>query len=98
MRIAKKVVKEPLQNHIKVNVRELKTFDKFCEEMGNNIDADFCKELESELINCPECKVYYDTIKKTVQVYQICEEKNDINKKQEEKLFKILNLEKPQSS
>ena len=81
---------------VSIKVKELKTFKKFCEEMGNDIDKEFCKEIEEELQNCPECKVFYDTIKRTVQIYQNCEEKNELHKDGEERLFKILNLKKPE--
>ena len=86
---------EQLKNVDGIRLKELRTFDKFCQELGKDMDPDFCREIEDELQDCPECKVYYDTIKKTVQIYRICEEVEDLDHGREQRLFKVLDLEMP---
>lgn len=79
-----------------INMKEIYTFEKFCSEMGNDMDRDFCREIENELQECPECKFFYDTVRKTVQIYRVCEENSKLDPNREKRLFKVLNLEKPQ--
>jgi|GEM_PF-314712 len=86
---------DQLKNDRNIQMKELQTFDKFCRELGKDMDRDFCREIEDELQDCPECKVYYDTIRKTVQIYRICEEDEDLDESREKRLFKVLDLELP---
>lgn len=89
-------MKEYTKSMKELKLKELHTFDKFCAELGKDMDRDFCREIEDEIQDCPECKVYYDTIKRTVQIYRICEENSQLEKGREERLFKILDLEIPE--
>lgn len=60
--------------------------------MGEDFDAPACKEVLDHLNQCPTCKVYYDTIKKTVLLCQEndCAEKlpEDVN----QRLLEVLDL------
>ncbi len=65
---------------------------KICDIMGEDFDAPACKEVLDHLNQCPTCKVYYDTIKKTVLLCQEndCAEKlpEDVN----QRLLEVLDL------
>ena len=61
--------------------------------LDNNIDPLTCAELEKHLIDCPNCKVIVDTLKKTVYLYQ--QQEADINVPSEVRgrLYKVLSLD-----
>jgi len=62
--------------------------------MGEDFDNPACQEVLEHLKQCPTCKVYYDTTKKTVLLCREndCPEKlpDDVNNR----LLKVLNLDK----
>ncbi len=90
--------KHPAPEPVTIEVgQEMKTFEKFCQELGKDIDRDFCREIKTEIENCPQCKVYFDTIRRTVKLYQSCEENAAVDEVREDRLFKVLNLEKPKT-
>lgn len=65
---------------------------QICDLMGENFDDPACQEVLEHIKQCPTCKVYYDTLKKTVLLCQEndCPEKipQDVN----ERLMSILDL------
>jgi hypothetical protein len=65
---------------------------QICDIMGEDLDAPACQEVLRHLDDCPNCKVYYDTIKKTVHLCKEndCAEElpNDVN----QRLMKVLDL------
>jgi len=66
---------------------------QFCEMMGEDINSPACQEVMDHLKSCPTCKVYYDTIKKTVL---LCREIDCAEKVPEDvrfRLMKVLDLE-----
>lgn len=66
---------------------------QICELMGEDLDHPSCQEIMDHINNCPTCKVYYDTVKKTVLLCRDldCPEElpDDVNKR----LLKVLNLD-----
>jgi len=66
---------------------------QICDFMGEDLDGEACKEVQEHISACPTCKVYFDTVKKTVT---LCRE-NDADEKipddVNERLFKVLKLE-----
>lgn len=67
--------------------------EKLCALMGEDINAPACREMQEHISKCPTCKVYYDTIKKTVL---LCQE-NDCSEKLPDvvnnRLMKVLDLD-----
>lgn len=65
---------------------------KLCDLMGEDFNDPACKEMQEHIDKCPTCKVYYDTIKKTVLLCQendcLEELPDDVNKR----LMKVLDL------
>ena len=70
-----------------------KMVEQSCDFMGEDIDNPKCQEVADHLNMCPTCKVYFDTVKKTVTLCRDmdCDKKvpEDVN----ERLFKVLNLD-----
>ena len=64
-----------------------------CEYMGEDINSLACKEVEEHLQQCPTCRVYFDTVKKTVTLCQEMEEEKKLPDDVKSRLFKVLDLE-----
>lgn len=61
--------------------------------LDNDIDPITCDELERHLVDCPNCRVFVDTLKKTVYLYQQREAEIDVPSGVRERLFKVLSLD-----
>jgi predicted anti-sigma-YlaC factor YlaD len=70
-----------------------KKIEKICRHLGEDLDAIHCKEVADHLSKCPTCKVYFDTVEKTVILCKKndCLEKipDDVNKR----MLKVLHLD-----
>ena len=51
-------------------------YKKICDFMGEDLNAPACKEVADHLDSCPNCKVYLDTVKKTVTICQEIEKED----------------------
>ena len=67
-------------------------YKQICDFMGEDLDAPVCKEVAEHLESCPKCKVYLDTVKKTVTICQETEKEEQIPDEIKDRLFKVLNL------
>ena len=67
-------------------------YKQICDFMGEDLDAPVCKEVAEHLENCPKCKVYLDTVKKTVTICQETEKEKELPQDIKKRLFKVLNL------
>ena len=71
--------------------------DHICENLGEDINSEFCQEIRDHLEQCPECCASVDAMKKTVHLY-----KNFINEevpqKVDRRLWQVLQLSKPKQS
>jgi predicted anti-sigma-YlaC factor YlaD len=67
---------------------------KVCEQMGEDLEAPFCKEVTDHLKECPNCKIYFDTVKKTVVLCRELEEQQNMPADVRQRLLKILRLDK----
>jgi len=72
----------------------LNTLDQICEALGEDIDSPLCKEIEEHLKDCPKCCAHVDSIKKVVHLYQQVEN-DEVPEAVDERLWKVLNLQKP---
>ena len=52
-----------------------------------------CKEIESHVADCNDCRVVVDTLKKTIYLYHETSEKTEIPIDVRERLFHRLNLD-----
>ncbi|MBN2424417.1 MAG: hypothetical protein JXR46_09455 [Calditrichaceae bacterium] len=68
-------------------------FKKLCDILGEDLDSPACRQIIDNISNSPPCKVYYDTVKKSVLLCKqndcVEEVPNGVNKR----LLKILDLE-----
>ena len=67
-------------------------YKQICDFMGEDLDTPVCKEVAEHLESCPNCKVYLDTVKKTVTICQETEKEIEIPQDIKNRLFKILNI------
>jgi len=70
-----------------------KIYNEICDFMGEDITAPACKEVADHLASCPECKVYFDTVRKTVTLCQELEKTEAVPADVKDRLFKVLNLD-----
>ncbi len=61
--------------------------------LDNDMDPITCDELERHLVDCPNCRVFVDTLKKTVYLFQQREADIDVPSGVRERLFKVLSLD-----
>lgn len=71
-------------------------FHKLCDDLSDDINGELCDEVKEHLKECPECRVYVDTLRQTVYLYrgesQIKQEAG-VPKDVSDRLFKVLNLD-----
>jgi predicted anti-sigma-YlaC factor YlaD len=67
-------------------------YKQICDFMGEDLDAPACQEVAEHLANCPNCKVYLDTVKKTVTICRDNEKEKAVPKDVKNRLYKVLNL------
>jgi predicted anti-sigma-YlaC factor YlaD len=73
-------------------------YKQICDFMGEDLDASACKEVADHLASCPKCKVYFDTVKKTVTLCQEIEKEEELPPEVQNRLFKVLNLDRLSAS
>lgn len=66
---------------------------KICQDFGADIDSELCQEVGSFMEECPECKVFYDTIQRSVKLYRVVEDERELPVAVADRLFKVLNLD-----
>lgn len=66
---------------------------QICDYMGENLDSPACREVQEHLEACPTCKVYFDTVKKTVTLCRQCDEEEKVPDDVRARLLKVLHLE-----
>ena len=42
----------------------------FCEQLGEDLGADICAEVEEHLRDCPDCRAQYNSVRQTVELYR----------------------------
>ncbi|HCK98617.1 MAG TPA: hypothetical protein DHW42_00730 [Candidatus Marinimicrobia bacterium] len=70
-----------------------KLYKQICAYLGCDLDSEPCQQIKDHLTKCPGCKVYIDKIKKTVKLYKIADNCDDIPKDICNKLFVSLNID-----
>ena len=70
-----------------------KMVEQICDFMGEDIDSPACQEVADHLKLCPTCKVYFDTVKKTVTLCRDMDNDTTVPEEVTSRLYKVLNLE-----
>jgi len=65
-----------------------------CDFMGENLEDMFCREVKEHIEACPNCKVYFDTVQKTVILCRENEGPETLPEEVNNRLLKVLDLEK----
>ena len=68
-------------------------YKQICDFMGEDLDAPACQEVADHLESCPNCKVYLDTVKKTVTICQEVEQEKEMPEDVKNRLFHVLKLD-----
>jgi anti-sigma factor RsiW len=61
--------------------------------IDGELDAEICGQLEAHIQSCPKCQVVVNTLKKTIQLYQVDGEKTSLPEDARKRLFASLDLE-----
>ncbi|MFQ6606299.1 MAG: hypothetical protein ACE5DP_01400 [Fidelibacterota bacterium] len=62
------------------------------EQLGKDINADILEDLAQHMKECPDCKIYVDTVRQTVELYRVVESPTSVPEEVTERLFKRLHL------
>jgi anti-sigma factor (TIGR02949 family) len=63
------------------------------EFVDGDLPADLCAELEKHLAECENCRIVVNTLRKTIELYQECEEDQPMPNAARERLLTRLHLE-----
>jgi len=66
--------------------------DRICAELREDIESEVCRELKEHLAECPDCRAYVDSLKKTVILFRSVPDKN-IPEDVQGRLFKSLKID-----
>lgn len=66
---------------------------QICDLLGEDFDDPACREVLDHLNSCPTCKVYYDTVKKTVFLCKENDCPEELPSDAEERLMRVLDLD-----
>lgn len=75
--------------------------DLECKEMleymndyiDGDLDAMLCREIETHMEGCPNCRIVVNTLKKTIQLYQVDGRETTLPHDIRKRLFARLNLD-----
>ena len=65
---------------------------QICELMGEDLDHPSCQEVLDHLKACPTCKVYFDTVKKTIFLCRELDCPEELPENVNDRLLEVLNL------
>ncbi len=71
-----------------------KMIDKIEEQLGNDFDSEVVAEVAEHMQNCPDCKIYVDSVKQTIKLYRVTECDTSVPADVSDRLFKVLKLDK----
>jgi anti-sigma factor RsiW len=63
------------------------------EYIDGSLSQTLCDELEKHLAGCENCQIVIDSMRKTIDLCQICAEQETLPEEVRRRLFQCLNLE-----
>ena len=69
-------------------------FRLICQTLEADLDAPICLELALHLNACPDCKIYFDSVRKTIKLYRQQFHPEQIPAETKMRLYKILKINK----
>jgi len=73
------------------NISDL--YKQICEYLGCDLNSEPCKQIQDHMAECPNCEVYVDKVRKTVNLYKTIDNCDDIPEDVCNKLFISLNID-----
>ena len=61
--------------------------------LDGDLPENLCAELENHIRDCENCRVVFDTMNKTIYLYQSCRREVDVPDGTRERLFRALKLD-----
>lgn len=77
---------------MKNHQHEIELLEKIKLQLGQDVDADVIKDVAKHMEECPDCKIYVDSVQQTVKIYRVTETEQSIPDDVSERLFKVLKL------
>ena len=68
---------------------------EICEYMGSDLNSAPCKIIRDHMEACPNCEVYIDKIKRTIEIYRLADQCEEIPEKVTRNLLACLKLDDP---
>jgi len=56
------------------------------------MDARIIEEVAKHMEECPDCRIFVDSVKQTIKLYRVTEKETSIPDDVSERLFKVLDL------
>lgn len=82
---------ETKKRHEHKNCREL--LGSLSEYVDGELSNELCNILEHHMEDCEDCRIVVDTLRKTVNIYQMTAESEELPGDIRERLFKSLKIE-----
>ena len=82
---------EKKQQHEHKNCRQL--LGSLSEYVDGELSEALCSELEIHMVDCEDCRIVVDTLRKTVHLYHATAEPEDIPEDIRQRLYRSLNIE-----
>ncbi len=73
-------------NHKEEMIRKVEDY------LGEDYNHEIIEEVRTHMDECPECRIYIDSVKDTIKLYRVTEDEESIPDDVSERLFKKLNL------
>jgi len=65
---------------------------EICEYMGSDLNSAPCKLIRDHMEACPNCEVYVDKIKQTIEIYRLADQCEAVPENVTRNLMTCLNL------
>ncbi|MCK5331223.1 MAG: hypothetical protein KAK01_07435 [Candidatus Marinimicrobia bacterium] len=70
-----------------------KMMNKIAEQLGNDFNAKVIAEVAEHMRECPDCKIYVDSVKQTIKLYRVTESESSVPEDVSDRLFTVLKLD-----
>ncbi len=77
----------------RLNIHE-PAFRLICKTLEADLDEPVCLELAAHLQTCPDCKIYFDSVRKTIKLYRQQFHHERVPADTRMRLYKVLKLDK----
>lgn len=63
-------------------------------QLGKDFNAAIIEEVAQHMEECPDCKIYVDSVQQTIKLYRTTEKQQSIPDDVSDRLFKVLKLKR----